>query len=95
MVRFEPHAPCLAECAVYVLVRKDISDLKVYPMRRGEVFRAKVTDNREEYQSISGFRAPCEQIVEIVNDFLVSVGENSRVFVIGEFADPLGFHPIP
>jgi len=95
MVRFVPQSACLVDCAVYVLIHKDISNLKEYPLHPRELFRAKINDNIGEYQSLSGFRAPCDQIMEIVNDFLNSVGENSRVFVIDRFADPLGLHPIP
>ena len=95
MVRFVPQAPCLTDCAVYVLIHKDISNLKEYPLHRGEAFRAKINDDTGEYQSLSGFRAPCDQIVDVVNAFLASVGENSRTMVIDKFVDPLGFHPIP
>jgi hypothetical protein len=95
MVTFEPKPVCLPHCAVYVLIQKDISNLKEYPLQPNEVFRAKVIDNMEEYRSVSGFRGPCEQILEIVNRFLSSVGENSRVLVIDGFAEPTGFHPIP
>lgn len=95
MVKFLPQAPCLTECVVYVPVHRDISNLKDYPLHPHEVFRAKIADSAGEYHSLSGFRAPCDQIVEIVNAFLASVGERSRAMVVEQFVDPLGFHPIP
>jgi hypothetical protein len=99
-VRIEPRIPTVVtqvECAVYVLVHRDISDFGRFPLHPNEVFRAKIVDNAAEnpYQSLSGFSAPVGEINDVVNQFLGSVGENSRAMVIDQFVDPLGFHPIP